>query len=155
MKLKITIIGPRVHDVGYRYFLMSYAMANRIRMFEAQNVDSDGVDAVLVLVDGGEREIDAFRKQAETKRPERAEVSRVVVEDYDGDVMRIAEYAQFCAAVQMNKAIPLLLNIADRQEETVSEIRGLRGDLVMVRNNTEWQARMEKDVLLIKSKLGI
>ncbi|HNU38952.1 MAG TPA: hypothetical protein PKI26_01535, partial [Methanothrix sp.] len=26
MKLKIQISGPKVHDVGYRYFLMSLAM---------------------------------------------------------------------------------------------------------------------------------
>ena len=25
MKIKITIIGPRVHDVGYRVFLMKHA----------------------------------------------------------------------------------------------------------------------------------
>lgn len=40
MKLKIKISGPKVHDVGYRYFLMSMAMANRIRMFEAHNTES-------------------------------------------------------------------------------------------------------------------
>jgi hypothetical protein len=27
MKLEIAIAGPRVHDVGYRYFLMSQAMS--------------------------------------------------------------------------------------------------------------------------------
>jgi acylphosphatase len=26
MKLRITVIGPRVHDVGYRYFLLGGAM---------------------------------------------------------------------------------------------------------------------------------
>ena len=26
MKIKIKITGPKVHDVGYRYFLMSNAM---------------------------------------------------------------------------------------------------------------------------------
>jgi hypothetical protein len=40
MKLKITITGPKVHDVGYRYLLMRMAMAKRIRMFEAHNTES-------------------------------------------------------------------------------------------------------------------
>lgn len=161
MKLKIIIAGPKVHDVGYRYFLMSTAMANRIRMFEAHNIEGDAGEEVLVLVDGGEQEIQAFRAQTETKRPGRAEVSKVIIEDYEGEVMKIGEYAQFCTTVQMNKAIPLLLSMNEKmdamvggQEETTAEIRGLRDDLA-VRNNIEWQARVEKDIRVIKSKLGI
>jgi len=161
MKLQITIIGPKVHDVGYRYFLMSMAMAQRIRMFEAHNLESVMGEEVLVLVDGGEQEIKAFRALVETKRPERAEVSKVAVDDYGGEVMKIGEYAQFCATVQMNKAIPLLLSMNDKmdaivhgQEDTTEEIRGLRDDLA-IRNNIEWQKRMEKDIRIIKSKMGI
>jgi len=87
MKLQITIIGPKVHDVGYRYFLMSMAMAQRIRMFEAHNLESVMGEEVLVLVDGGEQEVKAFRALVETKRPERAEVSKVAIDDYGGEVM--------------------------------------------------------------------
>jgi len=168
MKLQITIIGPKVHDVGYRYFLMSMAMAQRIRMFEAHNLESVMGEEVLVLVDGGEQDIKAFRALVETKRPERAEVSKVAIDDYGGEVMKIGEYAQFCATVQMNKAIPLLLSMNDSllsmndkmdaivcgQEDTTEEIRGLRDDLA-IRNNIEWQKRMEKDIRIIKSKMGI
>jgi len=175
MKLQITITGPKVHDVGYRYLLMSMAMANRIRMFEAHNLYGTAGEEVLILVDGGEREVQAFRGLTETRRPERAEVSKVVIDDYEGDVMRIGEYAQFCSTVQMNKAIPLLLDMKDDlkslvkgqnemagdvkslvtgQDETLEEVRGLRDDMA-ARNNKEWQNRMEKDIRTIKSKLGI
>ncbi len=161
MKLRITIAGPKVHDVGYRYFLMSRAMSSRIRMFEAHNIEGDGGEEVLVLVDGSEQEIGAFRNLVETKQPERAEVSRILIEDYDGEVMRVGEYAQFCTTVQMSKAIPLLLDmkdglksLVDGQSEIVNEVRGLREDIA-VKNDTEWQARMEKDIRIIKSKLGI
>ena len=189
MKLQITIIGPKVHDVGYRYFLMSMAMAQRIRMFEAHNLEIVMGQEVLVLVDGGEQEVKAFRALVETKRPERAEVSKVAIDDFGGEVMKIGEYAQFCATVQMNKAIPLLLSVNDNlssmndkmgsmndkmgnmndkmgnmndkmeaivrgQEDTTEEIRGLRDDLA-IRNNIEWQKRMEKDIRIIKSKMGI
>ena len=54
MKLKIQICGLKVHDVGYRYFLMSLAMANRIRLFEAHNTESTDGEVVLVYVDGVE-----------------------------------------------------------------------------------------------------
>jgi len=143
-------------------------MANRIRMFEAHNIEGDRVEEVLVLVDGGEQEIRAFEALAKTKRPEHAEISRVVIEGYEGEVMKIGEYAQFCTTVQMNKAIPLLLSmngnllsmngkmdtLVANQEETTAEIRGLRDDLA-IRNNIEWQTRVEKDIRIIKSKLGI
>jgi len=161
MKLRITIAGPKVHNVGYRYFLMSRAMSFRIRRFEAHNIEGNGEEEVLALVDGSEQEIEAFKALVEARRPERAEVSRVLVEDYDGEVMRVGEYAQFCTTVQMNKAIPLLLDmkddlrsLVDGQSEMVKEVRGLREDMA-VKNDTEWQARMEKDIRIIKSKLGI
>ncbi len=60
MKLKIKITGPKVHDVGYRYFLMNMAMSNRIRMFEAHNTESDSNQEVLVFVDGEDKAVEAF-----------------------------------------------------------------------------------------------
>ena len=59
------------------------------------------------------RPVKAFRTLAETKRPARSEVSSIVFEDYDGDVMKIGEFAQFCSIVQLNKAIPVLLDMRD------------------------------------------
>ena len=82
MKLKIKITGPKVHDVGYRYFLMSNAMTNRIRMFEAHNRREQEGEEVLVLVEGDEETIEHFQTLAETKRL-LAEVSSIAFEDYE------------------------------------------------------------------------
>jgi acylphosphatase len=174
MKQKMRILGPRVHDVGYRYFLMSNAMSRGIRMFEAHNIEGGEEDEVMVLVDGGEKEIAALRKLVETRRPERAEVSKVAFEDYDSDVIRIGEYAQFCTTVQMNKAIPVLLDIRDDmksmkddmkslaegqdilikgQNEIVIEIRSMRENLI--ERSDDRLARMEKDTQAIKTTIGI
>jgi len=60
MKLKVKITGPKVHDVGYRYFLMTMAMSNRIKMFEAHNTESSEGDEVLVYVDGNDEAVKAF-----------------------------------------------------------------------------------------------
>ena len=82
MKLKAKIVGPKVQDVGYRYFLMSMAMSNRIRMFEAHNIESNEVWA---FVDGDDEAVKAFRAQAEIKRPAKAEVSGIFfVEEIKG-----------------------------------------------------------------------
>lgn len=109
-ELKIKITGPKVHDVGYRYFLMCMAMSNRIRMFEAHNTESDGSQEVLVFVDADEKAVDAFREQVKIKRPAHSNVSNISFADYDGEVMTIGEYAQFCSTVLLNKAISVLFD---------------------------------------------
>jgi hypothetical protein len=82
--------------------------------------------------------------------------------------MRIGEYAHFCTTVQLDKAIPVLLDIRDDlkavrndtsslikgQNDTMEEIRDLREDLTR-RDSGERLVRMEKDIRTIKSKLSI
>jgi hypothetical protein len=51
----------------------------------------------MIIVDGGEKEVDVFRKLAETKRPARAIVSNSFTEDYEGEVMRIEDYIKIFA----------------------------------------------------------
>jgi acylphosphatase len=177
MKQKIRIIGPKVHDVGYRYFLLGIAMSNRIRMFEAHNTRGSEGDEVAIFADGDEAAIKAFCSQVETERPSRSEVSNIVFGDYDGDVMRIGEYAQFCATVQLNKAIPVLLDLRDSAHEigkntaatpqildeiravqktteaTHEEIKGLREDIQPGYGMTLRQ--VQADVRSIKERLGM
>jgi hypothetical protein len=74
-------------------------------MFKAHNFDSGDDQEVLVFVDGIKVAVEAFRVQVETLRPEKSETSKIQVDDYCSEVMNIGEYAQFCTAVQMNKAI--------------------------------------------------
>jgi acylphosphatase len=130
MKLKIRITGPKVHDVGYRYFLMSMAMSYRIKMFEAHNLESNDGCEVQVLVDGDDKTVEAFRSLVKIKRPARSEVSNIVFDDFEGEIMKIAEYAQFCSTVQLNKAIPVLLDIRD-------DLKEMKGDMKAVRKTTE------------------
>lgn len=156
MKLKIKITGPKVHDVGYRYFLLSMAMTNRIRMFEAHNIESNEGDEVLVFLDGDEETVKAFRVLAETKRPARSEVSSIAFEDYEGDVMKIGEFAQFCSIVQLNKAIPVLLEIRDNTAVTpqiLEEIKAMREDIQPGYGMTHRQ--VQTDIKVIKERLGM
>ena len=88
MKLKAKIVGPKVQDVGYRYFLMSMAMSNRIRMFEAHNIESNEVWA---FVDGDDEAVKVFRAQAEIKRPAKAEVSGIF---FDEEIKGLREDVQ-------------------------------------------------------------
>lgn len=59
MKIRITIKG-KVHDVGYRPFLLGLAESLEIERFFADNVIIEDKQAVEVLVDDEEDKVKAF-----------------------------------------------------------------------------------------------
>jgi len=132
MKLKIKITGPKVHEVGDRYFLMSNAMDLGLKGFHARNQGRGKEQEVIALVEGDEEAVSDFRALVDTDKPEGAKVSKMTVEDYVGDVMRTGEYAQVCTALQLNKAIPILLEVRDNTKaipQIAADMEGLREDL--------------------------
>ena len=160
MKLKIMIAGTRVHDVGYRVFLLKNAMNLALPGLSTYNWDEDGRQEVIALVEGDEARVASFLKTVESKRPELAEVSGVTFEDYDGDVGRASEVAMFCSFVQLDKAIPLLLDMRDdlkavrkTTDSTLDEIKGMRVD---IQPGYAMQFRqVQSDVRAIKDRLGM
>jgi len=136
MKLKIKIAGTRVHDVGYRVFLLKNAMNLALPGLSTYNWNDDGQQEVIALVEGDEARVASFLKTVESKRPELAEVSGVTFEDYDGDVGRASEVAMFCTFVQLDKAIPLLLDMRD--------------DLKAVRKNTDIIPQVSEDIKAVR-----
>jgi acylphosphatase len=129
MKLKVKITGPKVHEVGYRYFLMSNAIDMGLKGFHARNRTGEKEPEVIALVEGDEETIADFKKLVETRKPERSQVSSIAFEDYEGDIMKTESYAQICSTIQLNKAIPVLLEIRDNTKNTLEEIKGLREDV--------------------------
>jgi hypothetical protein len=72
----------------------------------------------------------------EKNKPELAEVSKVTSEDYNGEVGRASEVAMFCSFVQLDKAIPLLLDMRD--------------DLKAVRKNTDTIPQISEDMKAVR-----
>ena len=62
MKLKIKIAGPKVHDVGYRVFLLKNAMNLALPGLSTYNWEENDSHEVIVLVEGDEARIAAFRQ---------------------------------------------------------------------------------------------
>jgi acylphosphatase len=139
MKLKIKIAGPKVHDVGYRVFLLKHAMNMALPGLSTYNWDEDGQQEVIALVKGDEARIKAFLKAIERSKPEMAEVSKITSEPFDGEVGRTSEVAMFCSFVQLDKAIPLLLDMRD--------------DLKVVRKNTDMIPQMSEDLKEMKGDI--
>jgi acylphosphatase len=170
MKLKIKIAGPKVHDVGYRVFLLKHAMNLALPGLSTYNWEENGQQEVIALVEGDEARIAAFRQMVEKNKPQLAEVSEVTSEDYNGEVGRASEVAMFCSFVQLDKAIPLLLEIRDNTkatpqileeikavrktgDETLSEIKGMRED-IQPGYATHFR-QVQADVRAIKERLGM
>ena len=163
MKLKIKITGPNVHDVGYRVFLLKNAMNLALPGLSTYNWEESGQQEVIALVEGDQARIASFLQTIEKNKPDLAEVSKVTSEPYDGDVGRTSEVAMLCAFVQLDKAIPLLLNIRDDMKvvrkntavtpQILDEIKGMREDIQPGYGMHFRQA--QSDVRAIKERLGM
>jgi acylphosphatase len=81
MKLKIKITGPKVHEVGYRYFLMSNAIDMGLEGFHARNKTGGKMPEVIALVEGDEEIIADYTKLVETKS--------LSIQRYRGFLLRI------------------------------------------------------------------
>jgi acylphosphatase len=143
MKLKIRITGPKVHDVGYRVFLLKHAMNTALPGLSTYNWEESGQQEVIALVEGDEARIKAFLKMVEKNKPELAEVSKVTSESYDGDVGRTSEVAMLCSFVQLDKAIPLLLDMRD-------DLKEIKGDIKAVRKNTDMIPQISGDIKAVR-----
>ena len=147
MKLKIKIVGPKVHDLGYRVFLLKHAMNMALPGLSTYNWDEDDQQDVIALVEGDEARIKAFQKAIEKTKPELAEVSKITSEPYEGEVGRTSEVAMLCSFVQLDKAIPLLLDMRDDLKavrkntdmipQMSENIKEMKGDIKAVRKTTE------------------
>ncbi len=144
MKLKVKITGPKVHDVGYRYFLMSNAIDMGLKGFHARNRTGEKEPEVTALVEGDEETIADFKKLVETQKPDHSQVSSIVFEDYEGDIMRTTEYAFVCTTIQLNKAIPLLLDMRN-------DLKEMKGDINAVRKNTDIIPQIGEDFKAVKA----
>ena len=139
MKLKVTITGENVHKVGYRYFLMTSAIDQGLDGFNARNTMKGNEQQVVALIEGNEEAIAGFKKLAESQRPEHSLVSSIVFEDTNSNIMKTGEYAQVCTAVQLNKAIPLLLDMRN-------DLKEMKGDMKVVRKNTDIIPQIHEEI---------
>ena len=92
MKKKIVIVGPKVHNVGYRHFLMENALAFGIEKFRAVNIIMDR-QVVDVYVEGDDEFINRFCEFVKSNLPPDAEVDEVKIEDYTGYVPKLETFA--------------------------------------------------------------
>jgi hydrogenase maturation factor HypF (carbamoyltransferase family) len=152
MKLKITITGPSVHNVGYRPCLTEIAVRLALRGFEVYNDDEDGQQAVIALVEGDEQRTTKFYNSTMLERPALAKADNVRSEDYNGDVMPLWQFASINTASQMNKAIPILMAVQENIYKIKEDTSGMREDIP---GYVMQFRQMQADVKAIKERLGM
>lgn len=160
MKLRITITGPKIHDVGYRPWLTELAMNTALRGFEVYNDEENGQQVVIALIEADEQRIKRFLNAIKTTQPQPAKVSGVTSEEYTGDVMPVWQAATMGSFTQLNKAIPILLDMRDdlkavrkTTDATLEEIKGLREELQP--GLGEQLRRMQADIRALKDRAGM
>jgi acylphosphatase len=117
-KRKILIKGPKVHNVGYRAFLLEEAEALLMPNFSAKNIN-DVTEVVEVLVGGSKENIDIFIKFIKNNYPEDAEVADIVFEDYDGDIRTIEAYSRSFSASQLSKIAMTGVSLVKNQKDHI------------------------------------
>ena len=138
MKLRITITGPKVHDVGYRPWLVELAMSMGLKGFDVYNDEEDGQQMVIALIEADDRRVQRFLSNVNEKRPSLAKVGNITSGDYSDEVMPLWQTAAMNAYGQMNKAIPILQKMGD-------DIAGMKDDLQAVKKNTDLIPQMAKN----------
>ncbi|MHB8117560.1 MAG: acylphosphatase [Methanothrix sp.] len=116
MKLKIVIHGPKVHNVGYRYFLLNEADNLDLKGFSARNMKANGEQVVQILVEGDDNQVSEFQEIAKTRQPKAAEVAGIAFEDYQDHVESVSEFSFRFQSLQVSKGIESILRIEKLQE---------------------------------------
>ncbi len=121
MKLKLKISGAKVHDVGYRAFLLEVAEDLGLTGFSARNTIEDGISSVLVCLDGGDAALAEFQQIAGSQKPDKAEVSSIAFSDYGGPVEDIDVFAGRFQARQLRKGISAIIRMEDKQDQMLDK----------------------------------
>ncbi|MCX6680635.1 MAG: acylphosphatase [Methanothrix sp.] len=137
MKLQAKILGHKVHEVGYRVFLLHKAIELSCQQFSAYNRFQNGLQMVLALVEGDEDQLDLFKCFVKENNPEGAEVTDMYFEEYHGYVMSVENFMRVSMVEQLNKGIPALLRIdrkqdrmLEKQDATIAKLEETRADIV-------------------------
>jgi len=119
VKLTLKISGAKVHDVGYRAFLLEAAEDLRMQGFFAQNTVEEGLQAVIVYLEGNEASMEKFQKIAQMQRPDKAVVSAITFAECSDEVEDVEVFAARFQARQLRKGISSIIRIEERQDRMI------------------------------------
>jgi acylphosphatase len=122
MKLKAIIKG-KVHGVGYRVKLINIALEYGIDRFNVFNTEINGKQAIICLIDTPDEIIKILKERIKIEKPEKAVVESIEFKEYHYEVPQIERCMQAFQMEHWGRAIPILIDIRDKQDETIKVIR--------------------------------
>ena len=151
MKIRAKIIGPKVHNVGYRYLLLNEADNLGLKGFSARNVMENGNQIVSILIEGDEEIIAKFREFVQINRPETAEVAEVYFENFEGRVESVSMFAFRFQSIQVSKGIYSILKIEGVQYSMLKiQDRMLEKQDRMLEKQDQMLEKQDESVELLK-----
>ena len=160
------MIKGKVHDVGYKLFLLSEAERLLIEKFDARSVLVNGEQHLIVLIKGAEEGINRFVAFAESNYPPDASVESVEVEDYGDEVMGVDSFRQSFMVFQLTKIAQAgvgMLNkqdtmidkqdkmldkqdtMIDKQDKTIAILESVKGDTSKIIEKQDETVRVIKE----------
>jgi len=130
--------------VGYRLFLLS--RARNLKGFEASNIGED----LIVLIEGEEENVKRFTQIVKAEKPPLAEVSEVIAEGYDGEVMDVKEYREQLSLEQLAKIVAVGVEIRDDIKEMKGDIKEMKGDIKEMKGDIK---EMKGDIKEMKTDI--
>ncbi|MEM5823231.1 MAG: acylphosphatase [Archaeoglobaceae archaeon] len=115
MAIRITIKG-KVHEVGYRLFLLEEADSLFIPCFDARKVKINGKEALIVLVDGDKEQLEQFIEFVKRNKPENALVEEISVEEFKGKVRDIEKFRASFNTSQLSKIVQVGVKMLEKQD---------------------------------------
>lgn len=137
IKQKIIIKGPKVHDVGYRLFLLDEAEARLIPLLSVKNIKNE-MQVVEVLAGSEEDKVEGYIEFVKNNFPDDAEVNSVSVEDYEGDIRTIESFSRSFSISQLSKIARTgvaMLNLQSNMNETLSDVKDTLSDVKDTQSN--------------------
>ncbi|KCZ70800.1 acylphosphatase [Candidatus Methanoperedens nitroreducens] len=122
-KLKVKITGSKVHDVGYRVFLVNKALSLGVDSFNAFNTYFDGTQTVIAIIEANDEAIEEFKNYVTDFRPKEAIMENISFEDYRNTVPPIERVMQSFQMEQWGKGIPILLQISEKLDNNTSILK--------------------------------
>jgi acylphosphatase len=112
VKIRAKITGSRVHDVGYRPFLIQKGLEIGLTGLWVKNRTENGKQVIQILVEGEDGEIREFTEFIKSNFPENAEAESVESEDYSNSVPSIEKTMNSQMFEQIvYKGIPAILEL--------------------------------------------
>lgn len=122
-KLKATITGSKVHDVGYRVLLVNKALSFGVNNFNTFNTYLNGTQAVIAIIEADDETIEEFKNFVTNFIPKKSVVENISFEEYKNTVPPIERVMQAFQMEQWGKGIPILLQMLEKQDKML-EMQG-------------------------------